>query len=143
VDQPDLCDFFVPAVVNAAPCKSPSAPKATAPPTPAIYGKKLETMFTDAHGQFVETRKVRRRLITEIPDADRRKALWANWPATNRSNTLPPAAHSNGTNTARGAFFNPRCSTAAHGEPAESAPAVKLDRHKHLILSPACGILPA
>ncbi len=76
VDQPELCDFFVPAVVKRGALQIAIGTEGNCPAYAGHLRKKLETMFTDAHGQFVEElEKVRRRLITEIPDADRRKAL--------------------------------------------------------------------
>ncbi|MBM4104235.1 MAG: bifunctional precorrin-2 dehydrogenase/sirohydrochlorin ferrochelatase [Planctomycetes bacterium] len=75
-DQPELCDFFVPAVVKRGALQIAVGTDGNCPAYAGHLRKKLETMFTDAHGQFVEElEKVRRRLITEIPDADRRKAL--------------------------------------------------------------------
>jgi precorrin-2 dehydrogenase/sirohydrochlorin ferrochelatase len=76
VDQPDLCDFFVPAVVKRGSLQIAISTEGSCPAYAGHIRKKLETMFTDTHGQFVEElEKVRKHIITEIHDSDRRKAI--------------------------------------------------------------------
>jgi precorrin-2 dehydrogenase/sirohydrochlorin ferrochelatase len=76
VDQPELCDFFVPAVVKRGDLQIAISTDGNCPAYAGHVRKKLEEMFTEAHGQFVEElEKVRRHIIAEIPDPDQRKAL--------------------------------------------------------------------
>ena len=76
VDQPQLCDFFVPAVVKRGSLQIAIGTEGHCPAYAGHLRKKLEEIFTDAHGQFAEElEKVRRHIITEIPNPDQRKAI--------------------------------------------------------------------
>jgi precorrin-2 dehydrogenase / sirohydrochlorin ferrochelatase len=76
VDVPDLCDFFVPAVVQRGPLQIAVSTDGNCPAYAGHVRRKLEELFTEAHGRFVEDLEIlRRRLIQVVPDADRRKAI--------------------------------------------------------------------
>lgn len=76
VDQPELCDFFVPAVVRRGDLQIAIGTDGHCPAYAGHVRRKLEEAFTETHGRFVdELEKVRRQLIADVPDAERRKAL--------------------------------------------------------------------
>lgn len=76
VDQPVLCDFFVPAVLKRGNLQIAISTEGGCPAYAGHVRKKLEAMFTDSHGQFVEElEKVRQYIITEISNPDQRKAV--------------------------------------------------------------------
>jgi siroheme synthase-like protein len=76
VDVPELCDFFVPAVVQRGPLQIAVSTDGNCPAYAGHVRRKLEELFTEAHGRFVEDLEVlRRRIIQVVPDANRRKAM--------------------------------------------------------------------
>jgi precorrin-2 dehydrogenase / sirohydrochlorin ferrochelatase len=76
VDQPQLCDFFVPAVVKRGSLQIAIGTEGSCPAYAGHIRKKLEALFTDSHGQFVEElEKARKYLIAEIHNSDQRKAI--------------------------------------------------------------------
>jgi siroheme synthase-like protein len=76
VDVPELCDFFVPAVVQRGPLQIAVSTDGNCPAYAGHVRRKLEDLFTEAHGRFVEDLEVlRRRIIQAVPDANRRKAV--------------------------------------------------------------------
>jgi precorrin-2 dehydrogenase/sirohydrochlorin ferrochelatase len=76
VDQPHLCDFFVPAIVKRGDLQIAISTEGNCPAYAGHLRKKLEDMFTETHGQFVhELEKVRKNLIAQIHDSDQRKAI--------------------------------------------------------------------
>ncbi len=76
VDVPELCDFFVPAVVQRGSLQIAVSTDGNCPAYAGHVRRKLEAMFTEDHGRFVEDLEtLRRRLIQIQPDAERRKAL--------------------------------------------------------------------
>jgi precorrin-2 dehydrogenase / sirohydrochlorin ferrochelatase len=76
VDVPELCDFFVPAVVQRGPLQIAISTDGNCPAYAGHVRRKLEDLFTEAHGRFVEDLEVlRRRVLQMIPDANRRKAM--------------------------------------------------------------------
>ena len=76
VDVPELCDFFVPAVVQRGPLQIAVSTDGNCPAYAGHVRRKLEELFTEAHGRFVEDLEVlRRRLIEVVPDTNRRKAM--------------------------------------------------------------------
>jgi len=76
VDVPELCDFYVPAVVE---CGSLQIAVGTDGKCPAYAGhlrRKLEEMFTNEHGLFLdELDKIRKHIISTVEDGARRKAI--------------------------------------------------------------------
>jgi precorrin-2 dehydrogenase/sirohydrochlorin ferrochelatase len=76
VDQPELCDFFVPAVVKRGDLQIAIGTEGYCPAYAGHLRKKLEGTFSDKHGQFLaELETLRKRIIKEIPNPADRKAL--------------------------------------------------------------------
>ena len=76
VDEPQLCDFYVPAVVRRGDLQIAIGTNGNCPAYAGHLREKLEAMFSDTHGAFVsELEKVRKRIIAEIADPNQRKAL--------------------------------------------------------------------
>ena len=76
VDQPELCDFYVPAVVKRGDLQIAVSTDGHCPAYAGHLRKKLEELFTESHGQFVEALEAaRREAIAAIEDADQRKAV--------------------------------------------------------------------
>jgi precorrin-2 dehydrogenase/sirohydrochlorin ferrochelatase len=76
VDQPDLCDFFVPAVVKRGPLQIAIGTDGNCPAYAGHLRKKLEDQFTEDHGRFViELESIRKRIIEEAADPAERKAI--------------------------------------------------------------------
>jgi precorrin-2 dehydrogenase/sirohydrochlorin ferrochelatase len=76
VDQPRLCDFFVPAVVKRGDLQIAIGTGGYAPAYAGHLRKKLETLFTEEHGQFLaEIERARREIIDRIPESADRKAI--------------------------------------------------------------------
>ena len=76
VDQPELCDFFVPAVVKRGDLQIAIVTEGHCPAYSGHLRKKLEEIFTDKHGEFLTELEVfRKKLTKEVPDLTRRKAI--------------------------------------------------------------------
>jgi len=76
VDQPELCDFFVPAVVKRGELQIAIGTEGYCPAYAGHIRKKLERTFSDKHGQFLaELEKLRKRIIKDVPETSDRKAL--------------------------------------------------------------------
>jgi precorrin-2 dehydrogenase/sirohydrochlorin ferrochelatase len=76
VDQPELCDFFVPAVVKRGDLQIAVGTEGHYPAYAGHIKKKLEQIFTDKHGQFLaELETLRKRILKDISDPADRKAL--------------------------------------------------------------------
>ncbi len=76
VDEPELCDFFVPAVVKRGDLQIAIGTDGHSPAYAGHIRKKLEQIFTDKHGEFLaELKTLRKRIIEEVPDPADRKAL--------------------------------------------------------------------
>lgn len=76
VDEPSLCDFFVPAVVKRGDLQIAVGTGGYAPAYAGHLRKKLETLFTEEHGRFLaELERARREIINQIPEAADRKAI--------------------------------------------------------------------
>ena len=76
VDEPQYCDFYVPAVVRRGSLQIAISTDGSCPAYSAHLRKKLEKMFTDQNGEFLEELKWCREKIlekTESPAA--RKAI--------------------------------------------------------------------
>ena len=79
VDEPELCDFFVPAVVRRGNLQIAIGTGGFSPAYAGHIRKKLEEIFTETHGEFlVEVETLRKRIITEVPDQADRKALFGH-----------------------------------------------------------------
>jgi len=76
VDQPELCDFFVPAVVKRGDLQLTISTEGNCPAYAGHIRKKLEETFTDKHGEFLaELEAFRKRIIKDVPDPADRNAL--------------------------------------------------------------------
>jgi len=76
VDEPQLCDFFVPAVVKRGDLQIAIGTEGQSPAYAGHIRKKLEDIFTEKHGQFLaELETLRKRIIKDIPNQSRHKAL--------------------------------------------------------------------
>ena len=77
VDVPELCDFFVPAVVKRGKLQIAIGTEGQCPAYAGHIRKKLEAIFTEQHGEFLaELEKFRKQIIQNVPDpADRKTAL--------------------------------------------------------------------
>jgi precorrin-2 dehydrogenase/sirohydrochlorin ferrochelatase len=76
VDQPEICDFFVPAVVRRGDLQIAIGTEGQCPAYSGHIKKKLEQIFTDKHGQFLaELESLRKHIIESITDPIRRKAI--------------------------------------------------------------------
>lgn len=76
VDVPELCDFFVPAVVKRGDLQIAISTDGNCPAYAGHTRKKLEGLFTEQHGLFLaELEKLRKRVIEEIADPTDRKSL--------------------------------------------------------------------
>jgi precorrin-2 dehydrogenase / sirohydrochlorin ferrochelatase len=76
VDDPQHCDFFVPAVVTRGDLQIAIGTQGYSPAYAGHLRKKLETIFTEEHGRFLaELERIRREIVEEVPNAGDRKAL--------------------------------------------------------------------
>jgi len=76
VDQPELCDFFVPAVVKRGDLQIAIGTEGHCPAYSGHLRKKLEKIFGDKHGEFLSGLEAfRGKLTKDIPDAGRRKTI--------------------------------------------------------------------
>jgi precorrin-2 dehydrogenase/sirohydrochlorin ferrochelatase len=76
VDEPQLCDFFVPAVVKRGDLQIAVCTEGHSPAYAGHIRKKLEQTFTDKHGEFLaELKTLRKRIIKDVADPTDRKAL--------------------------------------------------------------------
>ncbi len=77
VDEPQLCDFFVPAVVKRGDLQIAVCTEGHSPAYAGHIRKKLEQTFTDKHGEFLaELKTLRERIIKDVADPTDRKALF-------------------------------------------------------------------
>ncbi|MBN1123897.1 MAG: bifunctional precorrin-2 dehydrogenase/sirohydrochlorin ferrochelatase [Sedimentisphaerales bacterium] len=76
VDVPELCDFYVPAVVQRGPLQIAVSTDGHCPAYAGHVRRKLETLFTETHGRFVEAlEQMRREIIQSVDNPNHRKAL--------------------------------------------------------------------
>ncbi len=76
VDEPELCDFFVPAVVKRGDLQIAIGTEGRCPAYAGHIRKKLEKIFTEEHGQFLaELEAIRKRIIKDMAEPADRKAL--------------------------------------------------------------------
>ncbi len=76
VDEPELCDFFVPAVVKRGDLQIAIGTEGHCPAYAGHIRKKLEEIFTEKHGQFLaELEALRKRIITDVAEPAERKAM--------------------------------------------------------------------
>jgi len=76
VDEPQLCDFFVPAVVKRGHLQIAIATEGDCPAYAGHIKKKLEKLFTDKHGEFLaELETARKRIFKDVQNPADRKTL--------------------------------------------------------------------
>lgn len=76
VDEPELCDFFVPAVVKRGDLQIAISTEGQCPAYAGHLREKLEKLFTEDHGRFLaELEKLRSKIISAVPDTNTRKVL--------------------------------------------------------------------
>ncbi len=76
VDDPPLCDFFVPAVVRRGDLQIAIGTDGYCPAYAGHLRKKLEILFTEQHGQFLrELERVRKTVIEEVASTERKSLL--------------------------------------------------------------------
>jgi len=76
VDEPELCDFFVPAVVKRGDLQIAVGTEGHCPAYAGHIRKKLEKIFTEEHGQFLaELEALRKQIIKDVSEPSERKAL--------------------------------------------------------------------
>ena len=76
VDQPELCDFYTPAVVKRGDLHIAIGTDGNCPAYAGHVRRMLEDLFTETHGRFVEQlQKVRSQILKQVSDPNRRKAL--------------------------------------------------------------------
>jgi precorrin-2 dehydrogenase / sirohydrochlorin ferrochelatase len=76
VDDPELCDFFAPAVLKRGDLQIAISTDGVCPAYAGHIRTKLEEIFTETHAQFLaELECLRKKIIKEIPDAAGRKSL--------------------------------------------------------------------
>ncbi|MCX5634766.1 MAG: bifunctional precorrin-2 dehydrogenase/sirohydrochlorin ferrochelatase [Planctomycetota bacterium] len=76
VDEPELCDFFVPAVVKRGDLQIAIGTEGNCPAYAGHIREKLEHLFTENHGLFLaQIQTLRKKIIEDTPDHEHRKAL--------------------------------------------------------------------
>ena len=76
VDVPDLCDFFVPAVVKRGDLLIAVSTAGQCPAYAGHVRNRLEQIYTEKHGQFlIELEALRQQIIRDVPDPADRKTL--------------------------------------------------------------------
>lgn len=76
VDVPELCDFFVPAVVKRGDLQIAVGTEGQCPAYAGHLRKKLEEIFTEEHGQFLaELETMRKKIIEDVANTADRKAV--------------------------------------------------------------------
>ena len=76
VDVPDLCDFYVPALVKRGALQIAIGTEGYSPAYAGQLRRQLETQFTDTHGEFVNhLRQQRQVVIKEVEEAKRKDVL--------------------------------------------------------------------
>jgi len=76
VDEPGLCDFYVPAVVDRGSLQIAIGTDGKCPAYAGHLRQKIEEMFTEQHGRFVEALDVvRKQIIAVVEDSAERKAI--------------------------------------------------------------------
>ena len=76
VDVPELCDFYVPAVVRRGDLQIAICTDGKCPAYAGHLRKKLEDMFTEVHSQFLtELEVMRKKVIAEFENGNERKAV--------------------------------------------------------------------
>ena len=76
VDDPELCDFFAPAVVKRGDLQIAVGTEGSCPAYAGHIRKKLEKIFTEQHGRFLaELEAVRKKIFEQLDDPQSRKVI--------------------------------------------------------------------
>ena len=76
VDEPEFCDFYVPAVVRRGDLQIAIGTEGHCPAYAGHIRKKLEKIFIEEHGRFLaELQAIRQKIIDEVPEAAERKTV--------------------------------------------------------------------
>jgi len=76
VDEPELCDFYLPAVIQRGDLQIAVGTDGCCPAYAGHLRKKLEALFTETHGLFLAAlQQARKEIITAIDDPNQRKAI--------------------------------------------------------------------
>ena len=77
VDVPELCDFYVPAVVKRGHLQIAISTEGDSPAFSGHIRKKLEKVFTEKHGHFLtQLEALRKPIIEKIQNSADRKAIF-------------------------------------------------------------------
>lgn len=80
VDRPDLCDFYVPALVNRAPLAVAISTEGAAPVLARHVRAKIEQMLLPAIGDLAHlAERLRARVAARIPGSDARRRFWGHF----------------------------------------------------------------
>ena len=76
VDVPDLCDFYVPAVMKRGALQIAIGTNGYSPAYAGTLRRKLEAIITETHGEFVNhLRQMRQVVINEVEESKRKGVL--------------------------------------------------------------------
>ncbi|MFC1764970.1 bifunctional precorrin-2 dehydrogenase/sirohydrochlorin ferrochelatase [Planctomycetota bacterium] len=76
VDVPDLCDFYVPAIVRRGALQIAIGTDGYSPAYAGQLRRKLETMITETHGEFVNNlRQMRQVVVNDLEESKRKDVL--------------------------------------------------------------------
>lgn len=75
VDVPPLCDFYVPALVERGSLQIAIGTDGKCPAYSGHLRRKLEELFTEDHGKFLNELEIARKLVIETVESDQRKAI--------------------------------------------------------------------
>lgn len=76
VDEPQLCDFFVPAVMKRGDLQIAVSTEGNCPAFAAHLRRKLESIFTDKYAEFLtELTMARKQIVEFVQDVNKRKNL--------------------------------------------------------------------
>ncbi|SHE97444.1 uroporphyrin-III C-methyltransferase / precorrin-2 dehydrogenase / sirohydrochlorin ferrochelatase [Kaistia soli DSM 19436] len=80
VDRPDLCDFYVPALVNRAPLAVAISTEGAAPVLARHVRARIESLLAPAIGDLAHLAEgLRERVAERIPTSDARRRFWAHF----------------------------------------------------------------
>ena len=85
VDQPDLCDFYVPAIVSRGSLQIAASTNGVSPAFAGHVRKKLEMLYTEKHGEFLALLGwAREQTLALVTDPNQKKAV-SGWLAGDTS----------------------------------------------------------